>query len=78
MLFQQMNVWCSYVWFKLKNFFESEKGAVDIIAIVVMIGIVVLVALVFKDQLAQLINDLFKDIGGQASNAVNDPVATGD
>ncbi len=59
MLFQQMNVWCNYVWFKLKNFFESEKGAVDIIAIVVMIGIVVLVAVVFKDRLIELVNHLF-------------------
>ena len=78
MLFQQMNLWCNYIWFKLRNFFESEKGAVDIIAIVVLIGIVVLVAIVFKDQLVKLINDLFEAIGLQSKQAVTDPVATGD
>lgn len=70
MLFQQMNVWCNYVWFKLKNFFESEKGAVDIIAIVVMIGIVVLVAIVFRTQLEKLVNDLFTTITGKATKVV--------
>lgn len=75
MLLQQINVWCNYVWFKLKNFFESEKGAVDIIAIVVMIGIVVLVALVFKDRLGQLIKDLFTDIETQSKSAVTGTIS---
>lgn len=70
MLFQQLNVWCNYIWFKLKNFFESEKGAIDIIAVVVMIGIVVLVAIVFRNQLQTLIETLFGKITESATKAV--------
>lgn len=71
MLFQQMNVWCNYVWFKFKNFFKSEKGAIDIIAVVVMIGIVVLVAIVFREQLEKLVNDLFLTITKNSTKVVS-------
>ena len=55
---------------KAEEFFKDENGAVDIVAIVVLMGIVVLVALVFKTQLSKLVTDLFKTITGTANNAV--------
>lgn len=55
---------------KAEEFFKDENGAVDIVAIVVLMGIVVLVALVFKTQLSRLVTDLFITITGNAKNAV--------
>ena len=56
---------------KIKNFFTDEKGAVDIVAIVVLMGIAVLLALLFQEQITNLLNTLFAAITGNATNAVN-------
>lgn len=45
----------------LYNFKHKERGAVDIVAIVVMIGIAIGVALLFKDQIATLIGNIFSN-----------------
>lgn len=55
---------------KLGKFFSEEKGEVNIVAIVVLIGIAVLLALFFKDQIMALLQTLFTTITGQATNAV--------
>lgn len=54
----------------VKAFKEEEKGAVDIVAIVVMIGVAVLLAVVFKDGIATMLRKLFTTITGQANSAV--------
>ena len=56
---------------KVKDFFRNEDGEVNIIAIVVLIGIAILLALIFKDRIAELINSLFDTIDSNAQNAVN-------
>lgn len=56
---------------KIKNFFTDEKGAVDIVAIVVLMGIAVLLALLFQEQITNLLNTLFEAITGNATDAVN-------
>lgn len=56
---------------KLESFLTKEDGAVDIVAIVVLIGIVVLVAIIFRKAISNLINNLFKTIENNANNAVN-------
>ncbi len=56
---------------KLTGFAKEEKGAVDIVAIVVIIGVAVLLAIVFKDALGELIGSLFDSISGNATNVVN-------
>ena len=55
---------------KLQNFAKEERGAVDIVAIVVLIGIAVLLAVLFRTQITNLLNNLFKTISGNATNAV--------
>jgi len=55
----------------LRSFVEKEDGAVDIVAIVVLIGIVVLVAVIFRDELETLVTDLFSTIGGTANEAIS-------
>lgn len=53
-----------------RNFMENEDGAVDIVAIVVLIGIAVLVAIVFRKQITNLIETLFTKIEGTATGAI--------
>lgn len=56
---------------KIEDFFKKEDGEVNIIAIVVLIGIALLLALVFKDRITGLINSLFDTIDTNAQNAIN-------
>ena len=56
---------------KVKEFFTDETGAVDIVAIVVLIGIAVLLALTFQEQIEKLLTSLFNTIIPNAENAVN-------
>jgi len=56
---------------KVEKFFTKEDGEVNIIAIVVLIGIAILLALIFKDRISSLINSLFDTIDNNAQNAVN-------
>lgn len=54
---------------KVEEFKNQERGAVDIIAIVVLIVIAVAVAFLFKDRIVGLVKDLFSkvDIDGLES-----------
>lgn len=70
MLLDTMMMYLNIAKLKAEDFFKDENGAVDIVAIVVLMGIVVLVALVFKDKLSGLVTDLFKTITRNAKNAV--------
>jgi len=56
--------------FKFKEFAEKENGDVNIVSIVVLIGIAVLLAIIFRKAVANLINGLFNTIGNNANNAV--------
>ena len=46
----------------LKEKFKEQKGEVNIVAIVVLIGIAIVLALLFKDKIAKLLDDLFNII----------------
>lgn len=71
MLLDTMMMYLNIAKLKAEDFFKDENGAVDIVAIVVLMGIVVLVALVFKNKLSRLVTDLFTTITGNATKAVN-------
>ena len=66
-----MMLLCNMAGRKLKEFFSEEKGEVNIVAIVVLIGIAVLLALIFKDQITNLLNTLFGTITDKATSAVS-------
>ena len=51
--------------------FTDEKGEVNIVAIVILIGIAVILALIFKDQIKSLLETLFGTITKKATDAVN-------
>lgn len=56
---------------KWNTFIHDEKGDVNIVSIVVIIGIVIVLAVLFRKQLAKLINTLFSNISTNATNAID-------
>lgn len=56
---------------KAREVFLDETGAVDIVAIVVLIAIAVVLAILFRDRIAWLMDKIFKNINTDALN--NDP-----
>ncbi len=59
---------------KAHDFLTKEDGDVNIVSIVVIIGIVILLAVLFKDEIAKLLKDMFDTIGGNANNVINEAV----
>ena len=55
---------------KLREFFTKEEGEVNIVTIVVLIGIAVALAIIFKNQITSLLTTLFETITKQATDAV--------
>lgn len=53
-----------------QDFLEEERGAVDIVAIVVLIGIAVAIALIFRNQITGLITGLFNQIESNANEVI--------
>ncbi|SHO52825.1 Flp1 family type IVb pilin [Anaerocolumna xylanovorans] len=60
---------------KMSDLFMDERGEVNIVAIVVLIGIAVILAAFFKDQIKKLLDTLFTAISGKASDAVTKNVS---
>lgn len=62
------------VYFKVKSmaykFFHEENGEVNIVATVVLIGIAVILAATFKEQITKLIDTLFTRINTRATSIV--------
>ncbi len=56
---------------KIREFFSKENGEVNIVAIVVLIGIAILLAIIFKGAISNLLNSLFGTIENNATNAIN-------
>lgn len=57
---------------KMRNFAEDfkkeERGASDIVAILLIILVVVAIAFVFKKQLGNLVNNVFNKVGENTSD----------
>lgn len=54
------------------DFLTDEQGDVNIVSIVVLIGIAVLLAMLFRTQITQLLETLFSSITGNATKAVTE------
>ncbi len=65
----KLKVFVDSLVFDLKN---KEKGAVDIVAIIILIAVAVAIALIFKDQLSDLVNSIMGNVNQQANNALNE------
>lgn len=70
MMLQKMMILGSIAKMKLRDLFTDEKGEVNIVAIVILIGIAVILALLFKDQISKLLTTLFGTITQKANDAV--------
>ena len=57
--------------YKLHAFLTDEDGDVNIVSMVVLIGIAVLLAIVFRDQISKLIESLLGTITENANKTVN-------
>lgn len=73
MLLQKLMMFAPYAQMKLRKFFVDEEGDVNIVSIVVMMGIAVLLAMLFKGQISNLLKTMFNAISGTATNAVTNP-----
>ena len=56
------------IWFN--NLMSKEDGAEGIVTAVVLIGVAVLLAIIFKDQITALLNSLFDTITNKATTTV--------
>ncbi len=77
-MLQNLNAKLALVKAKLYSFLHDERGDVNIVSIVVLIGIAVLLAVVFKDAIGELLTSLLNTIKGNATGAVNDQIQGGD
>ena len=57
---------------KVKNFMRNERGDVNIVSIVVLIGVAVILAILFKDAIGDLLTSLLQTIQGNASGTAKD------
>lgn len=57
---------------KAKNFFTEEKGGGEIVGAIVVIAIVVLLAVAFKDQLGKLMESIWSAISGKEGDITSD------
>lgn len=76
-MMQNLKVMMVFAKAKFNSFLRDERGDVNIVSIVVLIGVAVLLAIVFKDAIGSLLNDLLETITGNATDAVNNPVEGG-
>lgn len=52
------------------NFFYDEQGDVNIVSMVVLMGVAVALALVFKDKIREIINTLTGSVKDKADAAI--------
>ena len=62
----------------IKEKVTDENGEVNIVVIVVLIGIAIILALVFKNQIIGLLNTLFGNINNKATEAVTGAAPAGE
>lgn len=52
------------------NFFYDEQGDVNIVSMIVLMGVAVILALVFKNKLTTIIGKLTDSVSDQADKAI--------
>ena len=55
---------------KFNEFVTKENGDVNIVSIVVLIGIAVLLAIIFRKAITNLLNDMFNTIKKNTNNVI--------
>lgn len=65
-----LQMWMLQAKMKLNEFCKKENGDVNVVSIVILIGIAVVLAILFKGAIANLLNSLFKTIENNAGKAI--------
>lgn len=55
----------------MQNFLQDERGDVNVVSIVVLIGIAIALAMAFRTAIIGVLQDLFTDIRSSASSVAN-------
>ena len=69
-MFQKLDSFAFMAMHRLRAFLTDENGDVNIVSMVVLIGIAVLLAVVFREQIEGLIKNLLNTISQNATKAV--------
>ena len=64
----------SKIWLsaKLGRFIKDERGEVNIVATIILLGIAVLLAVFFREQIGKLVSDIFTKISGKEEELTKD------
>lgn len=54
----------------IDSFLHQERGAVDIVAIVILIAVAVVLALVFKEGITKVVKNMIENISNKANEAL--------
>lgn len=57
---------------KMRAFFTKENGDVNVVSIVVLIGIALVLAVFFRNEIEKIIKQLFQGISGNVGKATAD------
>lgn len=68
-MLKAFNRLCIKLYCGAKAFAEEERGAVDLVTIVILIAVVVILAVAFREAITKVLTDLFGDISGNATKA---------
>lgn len=70
-MFNKLNDMSIKAYVKILNFLSKEEGEVNIVATVLLIGVAVLLAIIFRGAIENLLNMLFGQIENNANNVIN-------
>lgn len=64
----------SKIWLstKLGRFIKDERGEVNIVATIILLGIAVLLAVAFRNQISGLVKSIFDAIRGKEDELIKD------
>ncbi len=64
----------SKIWLsaKLGRFIKDERGEVNIVATIILLGIAVLLAVAFREQIGELVDKIFTKISGKGEKLTED------
>jgi len=67
----RLYVWASVKAAAMKDALKEEKGAVDLVVIIILIAIGIMLALIFRDRIKGVIDTLFTSIDSGVTQATS-------
>lgn len=69
-MLQRMELFLGIVAERFNKLIRDEKGEVNVVAIVVLIGIAIVLAVIFREAIGNLLRELINMITGKAKTAI--------